>query len=351
MGNLKRVPGIINLRRDEISGIFYTVIRHNGKLTTRSLDTKSKSTARLLHAQKMAEILGEHDKVRAVSVSEVLQRYAEWVNANPDYKPTTKLYRRETLTTVFKTWPELGQMNAAEVSQADCEGWRDRFLQKGGSAPRFNGALVALRGLFRHAMTMGLRKDNPAQLLKARRVRPKKLNLPTKEEFSKLIENIRAGGCKWSRHAADLVEFLAYSGCRIGEAAHVMWRDVDFKAKSMVIRGDPETGTKGGGIRTIPLYPALEELLLRMPRTSPHVLHTRSCYSGLRRACQVAGISHLTHHDLRHLFATRCLQSGVDVPTVSRWLGHKDGGVLVLQTYSEYCSAHSQAMAQKVVLK
>ena len=351
MGNLKRVPGIINLRRDEISGIFYTVIRHNGKLTTRSLDTKSKSTARLLHAQKMAEILGEHDMVRTVPVSEVLQRYAEWVNANPDYKPTTKLYRRETLTTVFKTWPELGQMNAAEVSQADCEGWRDRFLQKGGSAPRFNGALVALRGLFRQAMTMGLRKDNPAQLLKARRVRPKKLNLPTKEEFAKLIENIRAGGCKWSRHAADLVEFLAYSGCRIGEAAHVMWRDIDFKAKSMVIRGDPETGTKGGGIRTIPLYPALEELLLRMPRTSPHVLHTRSCYSGLRRACQVTGISHLTHHDLRHLFATRCLQSGVDVPTVSRWLGHMDGGVLVLQTYSEYCSAHSQAMAQKVVLK
>ena len=57
MGNLKRVPGVVNLRKDEISGIFYTVVRHNGKLTTRSLDTKSKSTAKLLHAQKMAEIM------------------------------------------------------------------------------------------------------------------------------------------------------------------------------------------------------------------------------------------------------------------------------------------------------
>jgi hypothetical protein len=31
------------------------------------------------------------------------------------------------------------------------------------------------------------------------------------------------------------------------------------------------------------------------------------------------GLSKLTHHDLRHLFATRCIESGVDIPTVARW--------------------------------
>jgi hypothetical protein len=30
------------------------------------------------------------------------------------------------------------------------------------------------------------------------------------------------------------------------------------------------------------------------------------------------------------LFATRCIESGVDIPTVSRWLGHKDGGALAM---------------------
>lgn len=33
----------------------------------------------------------------------------------------------------------------------------------------------------------------------------------------------------------------------------------------------------------------------------------------------------ITHHDLRHLSATTCIESGVDVPTVARWLGHRDG--------------------------
>jgi integrase len=36
---------------------------------------------------------------------------------------------------------------------------------------------------------------------------------------------------------------------------------------------------------------------------------------------------------LRHLFATRCIETGVDIPTVSRWLGHKDGGGLAMKVY------------------
>jgi hypothetical protein len=48
----------------------------------------------------------------------------------------------------------------------------------------------------------------------------------------------------------------------------------------------------------------------------------------LTRACKEIGIPKLTHHDLRQLFATRCIESGVDIPTVARWLGHKDGGAL-----------------------
>ena len=56
----------------------------------------------------------------------------------------------------------------------------------------------------------------------------------------------------------------------------------------------------------------------------------------------------LTHHDLRHLFATRCIESGVDIPTVSRWLGHKDGGALAMKVYGHLRDQHSVAMAQKV---
>ena len=55
----------------------------------------------------------------------------------------------------------------------------------------------------------------------------------------------------------------------------------------------------------------------------------------------------VTPYMCRHFFATRCLES-VDVPTVAKWLGHQDGGVLLLQTYSHVNDEHGMASAQKV---
>jgi integrase len=66
------------------------------------------------------------------------------------------------------------------------------------------------------------------------------------------------------------------------------------------------------------------------------------------RAARIVGMERITHHDLRHLFATRCIESGVDIPTVSRWLGHKDGGALAMRVYGHLRDHHSTAMAQKV---
>jgi integrase len=59
-------------------------------------------------------------------------------------------------------------------------------------------------------------------------------------------------------------------------------------------------------------------------------------------------IKRFTHHGLRHLFTTRAIESGVDVPTVAKWLGHKDGGALLMKTYSHLLQEHSQAMAAKL---
>src|SRR5439155_26964465 len=79
------------------------------------------------------------------------------------------------------------------------------------------------------------------------------------------------------------------------------------------------------------------------------VFRVAECQKALDRACRKVGADRITHHDLRHLFATRCIEAGVDIPTVSRWLGHKDGGALALKTYGHLRDQHSTAMAQKVM--
>lgn len=67
------------------------------------------------------------------------------------------------------------------------------------------------------------------------------------------------------------------------------------------------------------------------------------------RAARLTGANRITHRDLRHLFATRCIENGVDIPIVSRWLGHQDGGALCMITCGHLRDKHSTNEAKKVV--
>jgi integrase len=77
-------------------------------------------------------------------------------------------------------------------------------------------------------------------------------------------------------------------------------------------------------------------------------MRVRECQKAMNRAAKAVGMVRITHHDLRHLFATLCIESGVDIPTVSRWLGHKDGGALAMRVYGHLRDQHSVNMAQRV---
>jgi hypothetical protein len=103
----------------------------------------------------------------------------------------------------------------------------------------------------------------------------------------------------------------------------------------------------------VPLIPDARGLFERMRSErsdesfNAKVFRVRESQKALDRACKKVGTDRITHDDLRHLFATRCIESGVDVPTVSRWLGHKDGGALAMKTYGHLRREHSIAQAQR----
>jgi len=94
----------------------------------------------------------------------------------------------------------------------------------------------------------------------------------------------------------------------------------------------------------------LEGLKSENPDSLPShpVMRVRECQKAMNRAAKAVGMARITHHDLRHLFATLCIESGVDIPTVSRWLGHKDGGALAMKVYGHLRDQHSVNMAQRV---
>jgi integrase len=195
---------------------------------------------------------------------------------------------------------------------------------------------------------------NPAEKLERVPVRAKQLTLPSSDQFVQLVDAVEHAGAWCSRDSADFLRGLAFTGCRKGETGQITWRDVDFDAGEIVVRGDPETATKNWTVRRVPLIPDARALFEQMRSERQHesldakVFRVRECQKALDRACKKVGIDRITHHDLRHLFATRCIESGVDIPTVSRWLGHKDGGALALKTYGHLRREHSIAQAQRV---
>ena len=151
-----------------------------------------------------------------------------------------------------------------------------------------------------------------------------------------------------------MVRLLAYSGLRLNEAVSLRWKHVDKASSRLTV---PGTKTETS-YRVIPLFPALAALLeeIQARRTEAGVeesvetpiLAVDECKGALRSACKAVGVKAITHHDLRHFFATSCVESQIDIPTISRWLGHSDGGALAMRVYGHLRQEHSQAQAARV---
>jgi integrase len=346
-----------NLLRHK-SGRYYARAFAGGKEVWQSLKTSHYSVAQA----RLAKFLEEHrervsngnGEVSAkMTFGEALKIHQQNQADDVTIKPATRHYWNQIFVALLKSWRGLADREIRRVTKTDCKEWA-RAFRKVASPTRYNNTLAGLRHVFEVAKDAGIIYRNPAEKLERVKVRTKQLTLPSGDQFLQLVDAVEHAGAWCSRDCADFVRGLAFTGCRKGEAGQITWRDVDFEAGEIVVRGDPETGTKNWELRRVPLIPDAHALFERMrnERASEpldaKVFRVGECQKALDRACKKVGADRITHRDLRHLFATRCIDSGVDIQTVSRWLGHKDGGALAMKTYGHLRREHSIAQAQRV---
>jgi len=340
------------------SGRYYARAFAGGKEVWKSLKTSHFSKAEA----KLAEFLKEHRERRSNGNGEVSAKmtfgeaaaiHLRNLDDNLSIKPRTRDYWRECLAALQKSWPGLSETEIRKITQADCKKWASAYA-KTASATRYNNTVSVLRHVLNVAVESGVVYSNAAAVVKRAAVRGKEIALPTIEKFNAMIAEMRAGHSRDSINCADFAAGLAFTGCRVGEAREIAWRDLDFEVGEIVVRGDAKTGTKNWELRRVPLIPDARALFQRMRSErlgeplDAKVFRVGECQKALDRAAKKVGADRITHHDLRHLFATRCIESGVDIPTVSRWLGHKDGGALAMKTYGHLRREHSIAQAQRV---
>ena len=268
-------------------------------------------------------------------------------------KDSTAHYREQTITALKKTWQEVNQreldpLEVRKVAQGEVRRWAD-VVRPRWSSTRFNNTLGTLRRAFDVAIAAGELNRNPALDIARSYKPPKESYMPKSGEFTKLIAAIRNSSSRLAEDCGDFAEFLAYTGARKGEAAALLWNDLDLERGKVTFRE-----TKNGESRTIDLIPDALELLARIKGNREdagpevRVFKVTSIYGALRSAATVIGIPRIGHHELRDLFATSAIESGVDIPTVADWLGHKDHGALLLERYRKYRDEHARQAAKKV---
>src|ERR1700746_3333693 len=178
------------------SGRYYARAFAGGKEVWKSLKTSHFSVAEA----KLAEFLKEHRERRSNGNGEVSAKmtFGEaaaihlWnLDDNPRIKPKTRLYWRQRLAALIKSWPGLEETEIRRITPADCKKWAGPYAKK--AAPSsFNNTIAILRHIFSIAIEAGVIYSNPAAALKRTPVRGKELPLPSIENFNALIAEMRA---------------------------------------------------------------------------------------------------------------------------------------------------------------
>jgi integrase len=337
-----------NLVQHVSTGTFYARIKYKGKTIRASLNTKVLTVARERLPDKIKQLNGS--KAISGTFGQYLEQFKSKTNNDASLSSEGKKYRLRCADRLEKSWPELLNIQVNKITEDSVENWWNVFSEE--YNPQFvNHTLVYFRYILRKLAKFTF---DPTADIKPVGVKPKKLVLPSTEQFRAIIESVRANGSPEARDSADMIEFLAYSGCRISEAQKVLWQDVDWQNGQIHVPcAKRRRSSSEDDFRFVPMIPPMKTALERMkatrkPQPQDRVNLLDGCRRSLTNACKRIGCPRLTHHDLRHFFASVCIESGVDIQTISRWLGHSDGGTLAMKTYGHLRREHSTAMAQKV---
>lgn len=338
-----------NLRRRKTSGVYYVFGKRKGKQFSFSLKTTDKATAIRLKKDYLDEV----DRLASAEAAQITfdELAARWIESEQHTLKPSSVERREACVKAIA--PAFLGLQIRSITAQRCESWAVARSQECAAAT-FKKELETMRGAFRYATTRGLIHRDPSKNIKCPKIRNKQKPVPTRSQFDDIIATIRADGQGKGDDGANLVELLAYSGMRLNEGRSLRWRDVDFSGGVFTVTGG-ERGTKNHEQRTTPIFPDLLAFLTRLKEArgevSPaaFIIQTASARKCMETACRKLELPKFRpHQDWRHFAATCAIESGVDIPTVARWLGHKDGGALLMKTYSHLQMSHSIEQAKRV---
>ena len=299
-----------------------------------------------------------------------IMKFKDWLSEWLEYyvKPRAKfrtqaIYAQQINKHII---PNLGEYELDELTATTLQRFIVELMEIGLSSNTVNGIINILSNSLQAAANLEKIKRNYMELIQRPKNREKQVECFSKEEQRK-IERYIIDNKKFSLYG---IVICLYTGLRIGELLALTWDDIDMKCATMSItKTCRDTWQNGkyikildstktiGSERIIPfpkqLIPLLKELkkeakgeFVVLGRTDQGA-QIRSYQRTFENLLIKLETQHKGFHSLRHTFATRATECGVDVKTLSEILGHKNP-TITLKRYAHSLFAHKIDMMNKV---
>lgn len=213
-----------------------------------------------------------------------------------------------------------------------------------------NKSLKVLSNMFRLAKKWKMAKENPAEDIDRFKEKPDDvtvLDVEREREFFKAIErNSRI------RYLNGIAHLAIYTGMRLREILDLEKDRVDLKGMVLKLE-DTKNGEKREVPLTMNLTKILEEAINRVSKNNPYVFpspRTGKPYTSIDKAFKAAmkeaGFDHYKFHWLRHSFASRMAEEGLDEKTTMEIGGWKTNSMV--KRYTHPSIEHKRRAIEKI---
>jgi integrase len=363
-----RFVPVFDSRKSKIKGLVQRGSRYYAQMRVATPDGRTRpvrvplKAARLDDAKKEAEAKRTENRKGEMHLPghrpkfndlvEKYQKSAEFLVKKPG--------TRENEIQALNRWVKhLGGVRVDWIQPDRMTSFRDRRKHQGVSARTINLDLVAFNNVMAYGVARGWLSVAP-RLKKLKEPTAPKRQLLTASDIERLLAACVPKVTKNAQELSFYLRFLVLTGAREQEALKVRWSDADLWNQQVTIGSD--ANTKNSRSRTVNFTPELKILLHEMsetrppdssflfpsPQRGPKDIPAHSLRESFKMVRSKARMPWVGFHDFRHFFASQCVMAGIDYMTISEWLGHQDGGVLVGKVYGHLHDRHKKLMAENL---
>lgn len=246
---------------------------------------------------------------------------------------------------------EIGELLLCGISQETIKSHCDGLLLRGGqgktglSAKTVSDVLSVIRSVLRFAVKAGKPISFDVQSIRIKQSTTE-MRVLSRSEQERLCQYLSS-----DLNPANIgILVCLFTGIRIGEVCALQWEDISLSDQTIHVhqtmqrvqnKQEAEAATKtrviitapksACSIRTIPIPDLLAEYMIQHKTSATGYFLTNSCLQYMeprvlqmrfKQALKKCSVESANYHSLRHTFATRCIELGFDVKSLSEILGH-----------------------------